>query len=76
MKTGLNFTDWHKSKLNPLSGCSAIADAFTKDALKAAFDAGMEYRDRLVRDARVELRKDNFSFDSVYSEQLRTGDNQ
>lgn len=59
---GMNFTDWHKSNHNPLKGCSAIADAFTKEALQAAFEAGALHERKIRAEARRDARVDNFSF--------------
>lgn len=42
-----SFTKWFASPANPLSRASDSVKYFAADALKAAFEAGMEYQKRL-----------------------------
>lgn len=53
MKTAPSFSQWFDSPANPLRGASQIAQHFTADALKAAFEAGEAHAKHL---ARVERR--------------------
>lgn len=72
---GLSFTEWHASGHNPLRGSSQIAQHFTKDALLAAFQAGMLYQERLTKDRRQADRDEpnNFSFAELGEAETITG---
>lgn len=55
---GMPFTEWYRSRHNPLHGCSKIAEHFTREALQAAFEAGELHHARKLQDAKDAAKRE------------------
>jgi hypothetical protein len=58
-KDAPSFREWYQSPANPLQRSSDMVLHFSVDAMKAAFEAGMEYQKRLAYER---SHPDPFSF--------------
>lgn len=59
--TAPSFKEWFESRANPLSRASHLAQHFTQDALRAAFEAGEAHENEKWRVKREKVT-DDFSF--------------